>query len=175
MTDLEMPSQRYYRAMHGRWRGRLTLALTDRAALATVRSPLERLAWRLSAWTERVFGRPWMETRMRFAPDVVVHETALRALGLRLASGTERLTLDPDGRRFRIEGAHRLPSSPWRVTRFEGHGEVAADARSAGYEFPLLGAEVVQTTRIDGEALVATQTTAFSRSEARLERRPERS
>lgn len=167
------PSHRYFRAMHGRWRGRLRLTLTTPAALDSVRSPIDRLAWRVMSLLQNVLGPPSMETTVTYAADVVVHTTRLRVLGLVVASGVERFTLAADGRHFRMDAEHRLATSPWRVTTFSGEGEVADAADGARYVFPYLGADLVQTTRVDGDALVATQVTAFARSEVRLERRAE--
>jgi hypothetical protein len=161
--------------MVGRWSGRLTLVITDRAALASASmSAFDRLIWRLTALAERIFGAPWFETSVApaegVASDVVVHTTRVRSLFLTMVRGTEILTLDPDGRRFTMSGEHRFLWTPWRTRRVEGVGEVDADAEGASYSLSYLGAPIVQKTRVVGRALAITQTSAFGRSEVRLER-----
>ncbi len=171
MSDGLPPSHRYYRAMQARWRGRLTLAITDRAALArAAMGTFDRLAWRLTA----LAGRPWFETSVDYesgaARNEVVHTTRVRSLGVTLVRGVEILTLDPDGRRFTLRGEHRFLWAPFGVRRVEGVGEVREAADGASYSFSYLGAAITQTTCIDGAALVVTRTSAFGRSEVRLER-----
>ena len=168
MTDGS--ARRYYRAMEGRWRGRLALTI-DLGALATASlGTFDRLAWRFSAWSGRALGPPWLETSVDATGDAVIHTTRVRQLGASAASGLETITIDPDGRRFVLRGTHRFAWAPWRGRPVEGTGEVAEDARGARYAFDYLGARLVQTTRVEGEALVVRQETAFSLGEARLER-----
>ena len=161
-------SRRYYRAMCGTWCGRLDTKITDRGALAAAKlGTLDRLAWKLSA------GRPWLETSVAFADgktNEVIHETRVRQLGRIAVEGVEIIALEPDSNRFTMRGTHRFAWTPWKKRAVEGTGEVREAADGATYVFEYLGAPLTQTTRTDGEALIVTQTTAFSRGEVKLER-----
>jgi hypothetical protein len=171
----DRPSHRYYREMAGSWRGRLTLALTDRAALARASmGSLDRFAWRLTSLQARLLGPAWLETSVdvsRIADGVVVHTTRLRQLGIVAVRGVETITLDPDGERFTLEGAHRFAWAPWRARAVRGEGRIRPDAEGASYTLSYLGAIMTQTTRIEGRDLAIVQTTPFARGEVKLVRR----
>lgn len=170
---MSSPSHDYYREMADRWRGRLVFEMKDASALGGL-GLLDRMAWRMTGIQGRLFGPPWLETSVDIAGldrNEVIHTTLLRQWGMPLAAGRERITLDPDGRRFTLRGAHRFAWAPWSARAVEGTGEIHADARGASYTFLYLGARMAQETKIDGRDLIVTQTTAFSRSEVRLVRR----
>jgi hypothetical protein len=160
--------------MEGSWRGTLRFAITDAARLdASALGVLDRLAWKMTAWSERILGPPTMETRVAITgTHVVAHETRLSKLGMPLAWGAETITIDPDGARLTMKGSHRFAWAPWTTRAVEGDGFVHAGADGASYDFAYLGAPIAQQTQRDGEhALVVTQESAFGRSEVRLVRR----
>lgn len=179
MTSLSerSPSHRYYAAMHGRWRGRISTVLTDPGALAAAKmSALDRLTWRLTVATERWLGPPWLETSVDYqsggpTQNRVIHTTRVRQLGLPAMWGREIITLDRDGCRFTLRGAHRFAWFPLLPRAVSGDGMVPETAGGASYLFAVLGTTMTQTTKREGlDVLVVTQETPFSRAEVRLQR-----
>lgn len=154
-----LPNHAYYRACHGRWRCPLQMTITDTAALRdsgmgwVVRAGLRMMA----AWP-RWLGRFFLDTSVHYEDGgEVTHTTVVRWLGLPIMWGTERITLDPDGSAFTIEGEHRLVSQAWQRLAASGAGTIDASGDQAQYTLAWLGAPMTQTTIREHERVTVTQ------------------
>jgi hypothetical protein len=145
-VTIATPSEVYYRACVGRWRGPIEVAITDPHALrASGMKLLDRASLWFVAGRPRALGAIVMHTTVDLAGDVVLHTTAVRWLGATLMRSAERFHLDPDGRRFTVSGD---------VT---GHGEVDATGTQATYALTSLGVPLEMRNRRDGDAVMVEQ------------------
>jgi hypothetical protein len=130
------PSQAYYGAVIGAWRGAVRLRLTDPHALArSGLTPLNRLSVRIlagwPAWLPPVELATTVAIRF---PDHVVHTSTFQWLGLPIRRSEEHFHLDPDGNSLTVDGD------------MTGSGRIDDSSTRAAYALRWLGIEVAQTT-----------------------------
>lgn len=136
----------YYAACEGRWVARLSLSLTDPAALASSGlSWLDRLSLRALAGWPRWLPAPRMHTTVVPRGEEVVHTTTIRWLGLPVQRSVEVFRLDPDGTSLTVSGDLR------------GTGAVDPSAAGASYAFTWRGAAVRQRTTLAGDTVTVEQ------------------
>lgn len=154
------PARAYYEACQGRWRAPMELTVTDPAALRTSGMGLaRRMQLRaLSGWP-RWLGRFTLDTTVAFEGNVVVHTTAIRWLGLPLATTVERFELLPDGQRIAVTGGTT------------GDGEVEPCGTRATYALTWLGAPLRMTTHRTAHTVEIAQEGPGWRGRYVLERR----
>jgi hypothetical protein len=173
----DAPHHRYYRALEGRWRGRIRFEVTDPKRLQA--SGL-RLMDRWSLWSMALASRRpvtlVLSTTLDYAGGghrgEVRHTTRTTCLGVTVYRGRETILLADDGRSFRMEGAQAFFPRLWAADEWAGDGAVDADHGGAVYRIPFFGERMEQRTRVVPEGLEIVQTTPFSRAAALLRRRP---
>jgi hypothetical protein len=101
--------------------------------------------------------------------EEVLHTTRLRWLGVTVFRSEEGFALGPDGRSGAMSGRVWVLGLP--VGGYRGALEVDEDAAGATYRFRLLGGDVLQITRVEGEgALRVRQTLPWGVGEVLLRR-----
>jgi hypothetical protein len=172
VSDAEPATHRYYRAMHGSWRGALDLRVTDREAFGRLpwleRARVRTLLATLSVATIRV------DTTLDWATSgpagLALHTTRMSVAGVPLFRSFEELHLGPDGRSVRIAGWRSFPPLFAREPQ-AGEARVEQDALGAAYDFPWFGgARLAQTTRVVADGLRIVQRSDWSRGEFVLAR-----
>jgi hypothetical protein len=71
--------------------------------------------------------------------------------------GTERITLDPDGRTFTMQGEQRVLALWWSRLEISGAGTIDENAEHAEYAIDWLGAPMRQTTVREDDRVTVTQ------------------
>jgi len=167
------PGPRYYGALVAAWEGRLAFAMTDWGALRAAAIPLgAKLAWMAMGVVSRVLGDLRMATTLsRGANGEWSHTTLVSKWGIVALETEERITLAPDGRSLVMKGEMRAWPRLGAPERYDSDGEIDESATRATYRVPMLGAPLVQRTRIVPEGLELSQETPWSRSKVLLRRR----
>lgn len=175
----DSPHHRYYRAVEGRWRGKVRFEVTDPKRL---RASTLRLTNRWSVWVMALMsGRLStlvLSTSVDYASrghrNEVLHTTRTSNLGVTLFRSRETIRLEDDGRSFRMTGTQAFFPRMWRTAEWAARGAVAEDHGSAVYHIPFFGETIEQHTRVTPQGLEIIQTTPFSRASIllRLQRRP---
>jgi hypothetical protein len=157
------PHLAYYRAHHGRWRARISVAITSwRAFWAAPMGPLDRLR---GLWMGTVAA--WTGLRMDTSVDCeiyasrgeVLHTTAVSLWGVPLMRSVEVMVLHEDG-------VHATMRAVWG----DGSVEIAPDAQSAHYTFDWMGGPLQQRTRVVPEGLHIEQQNGWFRANGLLVR-----
>ncbi|MCO4764288.1 MAG: hypothetical protein KC502_22440 [Myxococcales bacterium] len=161
------PNDAYYQSCVGQWRCPMDFRVTDwptfwRASMG----PIDRIrVLSLVLWPSWL-GRIYLDTSVSRVPgangDGVLHTTRVSWLGICVMRSTERIELDPDGRRFMLIGTRRMMPTYWREESFSAPGVVDQTASKASYTFSWFGTELTQTTVASPDLVVATQGTAWS-------------
>jgi hypothetical protein len=172
---MAQPNEDYYRACEGSWRCVLDLRITDRPAFRRCRIGwLNRLRVLSIVLCPSWLGRFYLETTV--APEsgsetpAVVHTTCVSWLGLSLLRSTEVIELNPDGRSFVLRGNHTMWPTFWKEERFVAPGKVDETGSRASYVFTWFGTEMKQSTVADGDLVVITQVTEWSKGVQNLRR-----
>lgn len=169
----DAPHRTYFRACVGSWRGAFELEVTDEAALRDAPLSLaDRLRLAMLRLSARVAGPARFETTVRMqSHDVVVHTTRVRALGMPGFLSREVLTLEPDGHRVSLTLTQRVFPLFWPAqTLGPLPATVDATATRAEYELRFLGCALRQRTERDGDLVVLSQETSWSRARVELRR-----
>jgi hypothetical protein len=170
---LDLPNHAYYRSCHGSFRCELDLAITDWAAFRACRmGSMDRLRMGALVLWPKLIGRFVFETTVDYttngARGEVVHTTRVSKWGITFLRGVEILSLDENGRDFRLRAEHRFWPAMWRVRKFDGHGQVDETGTRATYSFPWFGTTMRQTTLAEEGGATITQETEWSRGVQRL-------
>lgn len=135
-------------------------------------SLLDRLRVLYFALGPRILGALVVDTSVTLGAGPVVHTVRISRFGFTYYRSRETLALAPDGQSAQLEGeAWSLPFFWVGQPMVPGSVWVEAGADAARYQLHWMGAPLLQTTRTEGEFLVLTQETAWSRGVWRLRRR----
>lgn len=167
----EPAAHAYFAGCVGRWRAPLDLCIHDASALrASGMGLVDRWSLRAVAAWVRWAGGVTLDTSVAVLdPETVVHTTVVRFGPMATMRSEEVLRLDPDGRRFVLQGVQRMGGRGVRVVR--GNGQVDEDGRGAHYALNWLGAPLRQDTRLEGDTVTLTQAGPGWRGVQRLRRR----
>jgi hypothetical protein len=114
-----------------------------------------------------------LDYEARGADGEVTHTTRVSWLGVPLLGSVERIHLHADGVTGTMDGDEWMAPWPFPVARPPGPLTVHADAHGADYDLRWLGGALRQETRsAEAGQLTLVQTTAWSRAEVDLRRRP---
>jgi hypothetical protein len=141
------PSQIYYHASHGKWRGVMRIRITNTRMLHRAMGWLNALSLIVMAVWPPWLGRFILETTVDFEPTRPVrHTTTVLWLGVPMMKSVEELVLHENGTCFQLRGETRMTLLPWRRLTMEGQGEVDSTATCATYNLIWLGTQMKQTT-----------------------------
>lgn len=158
--DAPRPAHAYYRACEGAWRGPIEVTLTDPRALASSGMGFaDRVTLRMLSRWPRWLGRVVLDTSVAYDPSGrVLHTTVVRWLGLPLRRSVETITIDADGRAFRVSGG------------MDGTGRIDETGSRAEYELTWLGVTIHQRTVREPDVVTVVQEGPGFRSVQRLAR-----
>lgn len=161
------PHHRYFRAKEGRWRGKIRFELTDRRGLrASSLSPAQKWSLRSLSLASRLSALV-LTTTVDYASrghrNEVLHTTRVSNLWVPVYRSAETISLEDDGRSFRVHGREAFFPFLRRADWVAG-GAVATDHDGAAYRIPCFGLTMEQETRMTAAGLEVTQRTAFSRA-----------
>lgn len=154
----ETPAVRYYRHHAGRWRGALTLRITDWRTFFAARIPwFERLQLIALALTPEALS-PTMHTTVDLEPlerdGEVAHTTALTRFGVTLYRSQEWFRLRADGQGMDLRRVqHPFPRLGSALPEDHGAGHVEPDGRHARYDWSWYDRRLDQRTAPRGDGL----------------------
>lgn len=159
-----LPSHRYYKACEGRWRGPLSMRITDwKAFFVSEMSLFDRASLLSLLSMQKLLGACHLDTSVECEPEnAVVHTTRVHKLGLTFLQSREVLQLDDDGITVRMQIEMRLFPTALRVQQLDAR-KVVVDAGGfhVDYWLPWMGIEMHQhgERSVDGQTVVLTQVT----------------
>lgn len=171
---IDTPHHRYFRTKEGRWTGSFVLKITDLPQLRAMQW-FERWSIRFMAFSARYLSAPTLSTSIdystRGAQNEVVHTTRMSNWGFTVFCSVETITLEADGRSFRMAGKQSCFPFLWKSSAWGARGSVAIDFDGAAYQIPWFGLMIKQNTRMTKEGLEVIQKTPFSEAVVLLRRK----